>query len=62
MKKQEERLCLSSTKLAQFRDNSICALSDIEKLKLQTDYTRVSLGNIFMTVSQGRIIIDGDQI
>lgn len=62
MKKQEERLCLSSTKLAQFHGNSIYGLSDIEKLKLQASYTSVGLGNICMTVSQGRIIIDGEQI
>lgn len=60
MKRQEERLCLSSTKLAEFHGGSSYGLSDNEKLKLNTCYTKVSLGDIFMITSQGRIIMDGD--
>ena len=61
MKRQEERLCLSSATLAQFHGDSSYGLSDNEKLKLKTCYTKVSLGDICMIASQGRIIINGDQ-
>lgn len=61
MKRQEERLCVFSAKLVQFHGDSSHGLSDNEKLTLKTYYTKVSLGDVCMITSQGRIVIDGDQ-